>query len=300
MAKCMIILGSLLLAFSPPDIAKNQVGEQGPWLTQAQLYNVPDQAPPPIPKPRGPKISPLARAYFELGKNLYWANQHNEAIRNFKAAVAASPKWGEAYLYLGLSLSIMEDLIAADIALRKALDDLTLTSKEKALALKLRGITAQRQGNFERAEAYFRRGHKFDPSDITLTNSLALLYAEKGQNLDEALKLVNYSLSKSPANGIDRFAYLDTRAWVFFKRGQYIKAENDALESLRLLDQIGHRLRGSPSERYDMSEIHYHLGEIYLAQRKTSLARSHFRKAVRFDKVNTPGKRALQRLDEIE
>lgn len=71
-------------------------------------------------------------------------------------------------------------------------------------------------GKFDEMEATLKEGLQKEPQNDELMNALAYSYAEKGKNLDEALKLSRRSLKISPDNG----AYLDTLGWIYFKRNQ--------------------------------------------------------------------------------
>jgi tetratricopeptide (TPR) repeat protein len=294
MANISIMLACFLLAFpsshSDQQLSRNQGVAPDLWLAQAPGPS--KQAPPPIPKPRSSDISPLARTYYKIAKEHYWAGNYDLAIEAFKKAVAVSPRWGDAHLYMGASLAIMLRLADAEVSLKKALEDPSLTDDDRAWAYWILGIGYARQGEYERAEANYRTAIKYSRDFLGTYNSLAYLYARQGRNLKEGLKLINYVLSKTPHQ--DSGEELDTRGWIYYKMGNYEKAERDLLDSLKLIEAT--TTRGLPEDNYILSEHHYHLGEIYLAQYKISLAKSHFQKSLDFNVENNEARLALERL----
>ncbi|MBO4286628.1 MAG: hypothetical protein J5985_00490 [Kiritimatiellae bacterium] len=58
------------------------------------------------------------------------------------------------------------------------------------------------------------------PKSASAKNFLAYHWAERGENLEEAHKLVNEALALEPANG----AILDTKGWILFKLGRPYQA----------------------------------------------------------------------------
>ncbi|MBU0467852.1 MAG: tetratricopeptide repeat protein [Candidatus Omnitrophica bacterium] len=87
----------------------------------------------------------------------------------------------------------------------------------------------------------FKIAVEIDPQHDGCLNSLAYVYAEKEENLSEALDLINRALVISPNNG----AYFDTLGWIYFKKGDYqksleslIKADS-AMEDPVIYDHIG-------------------------------------------------------------
>ena len=68
------------------------------------------------------------------------------------------------------------------------------------------------------AIVWYRRGvAKNDPNS---QNGLAYIWAEKGENLTEAEKLVEAALASKPDNAF----FLDTLGWIYYKQGRYGRA----------------------------------------------------------------------------
>ena len=81
----------------------------------------------------------------------------------------------------------------------------------------------------KRAIELLKKSIEINPEQDGSLNSLAYVYAEKGQNLDEALDLATKALKVDPDNG----AYLDTLGWIYFQNGKY----DQAVDVLKRADQ---------------------------------------------------------------
>lgn len=122
-----------------------------------------------------------------------------------------------------------------------------LSSKpeEKLYVYFLRGILADRQKQYDAAEAQFRKALTIDPQNATILNYLGYMWADRGVKLNEALTMIRKAVELDPQN----YAYLDSLGWVYYKTGQYSLAE----ENIRKANE---RNIGDPT-------IHDHLGDVY-------------------------------------
>ena len=93
-------------------------------------------------------------------------------------------------------------------------------------------------------------------------NYLGYMWAEQGENLDEALIMVQRAVSLEPNNG----AYLDSLGWAYFRIGRYDSAR-EHLE--RAADLVG-----------DDAVVFEHLGDLYLASGDPGQAEIAYRKAL--------------------
>ena len=131
------------------------------------------------------------------------------------------------------------------------------------------GIAHQEIGNFEQAERYLRKTIALSPEREEAYNALGYFFAEHGTNLDEAVRLIQTALKKSPANG----AYLDSLGWAYFKQGKL----NDALK------QLEKAVRYMPNS----VEVQDHLGEVYLKKGLKKEAVAAWQKAIQLAPGNT-------------
>jgi len=126
--------------------------------------------------------------------------------------------------------------------------------EEKLYVAFLRGALADRQKNYEEAEAQFRKALTIDPQNATILNYFGYMLADRGVRLPEALVMIQKAVDLDQQNG----AYLDSLGWVYFKSGQYALAE----ENLRKAKE---RISTDPT-------VHDHLGEVYEKTGKLKLA----------------------------
>ncbi len=133
-------------------------------------------------------------------------------------------------------------------------EKLSRKSEEKLYLYFLRGTLADRQKQYDEAEAEFRKALAIDPQNPTILNYMGYMFADRGVKLTEALTFIQKAVELDPQN----YAYLDSLGWVYFKTGQYALAE----ENIRKANE---RNSGDPT-------IHDHLGEVYEKTGKLKLA----------------------------
>jgi tetratricopeptide (TPR) repeat protein len=124
-------------------------------------------------------------------------------------------------------------------------DALSTKQEEKLYVYFLRGTLADRQKQYDAAEAQFRKALVIDPQNATILNYLGYMLADRGVRLSEALTMIRKAVELDPQN----YAYLDSLGWAYYKTGQYALAE----ENIRKANE---RNSGDPT-------IHDHLGEVY-------------------------------------
>lgn len=106
-----------------------------------------------------------------------------------------------------------------------------------------------------------------EPNNPTYNNDLGFIWADRGQNLDEAEKLIRKAVEEDrklrkklasslrPGDDKDNAAYLDSLGWVLHKRGKHKEAREQLL--LAVKDKDGQAL-----EIYDhLADVHMVLGE---------------------------------------
>jgi tetratricopeptide (TPR) repeat protein len=182
--------------------------------------------------------------------------QIDEGIAIAKKQLADSPAASDqrdAYLALAQVYTRLKRFPEAKEALDKG-EALATKPDEKLYVAFLRGALADREKQYDEAEAEFRKALAIDPQNATILNYLGYMLADRGVRLPEALTLIRKAVDLDPQNG----AYLDSLGWVYYKSGQYALAE----ENLRKANE---RINTDPT-------VHDHLGEVYEKTGKLKLA----------------------------
>ena len=113
-----------------------------------------------------------------------------------------------------------------------------------------RAAANERIGSSEAAEELFLRLVESDPDDAGAANYLGYMWADRNENLDEALRLIRRAVSLEPEN----VAYLDSLGWVHYRRGDLDEAERWLRRAIELGGDVGD------------GTILCHLGEVLLAK----------------------------------
>lgn len=109
---------------------------------------------------------------------------------------------------------------------------------------------------------------EIDPENALALNNLAYLYAERGENLEEAMEYAKQAVKQAPDNPV----FLDTLGWLYYKTSEYGKAREIIEKAL--------------SKTQDEPEIYEHLAEIYRVLGESAKAKEFFDKAEALRKKN--------------
>ncbi len=107
----------------------------------------------------------------------------------------------------------------------------------------------------------YRKVLGIDPENALALNNLAYLYAERGENLDEAMEYALQAVAAEPENPV----FLDTLGWLYYKTGDYRKARE-------IIEKALSKEPGEP-------EIYEHLAEIYRSLGEEAKAKEYIDKA---------------------
>jgi len=113
------------------------------------------------------------------------------------------------------------------------------------------GAALERNGDFAEAEKCFRKCLELSPKFSEAMNYLGYMWADRGENLDEARKLIERAVELEPQNT----AYLDSMAWVLFK----LKEPRAAFQWMR--KAMEHWDKPDPTLYDHLGDIHAELGE---------------------------------------
>ncbi|SME87740.1 tetratricopeptide repeat protein [Pseudobacteriovorax antillogorgiicola] len=146
----------------------------------------------------------------------------------------------------------------------------------------LLGINQERQGDVDDCIETMKHLIKIDPQHAGAYNYLGYLYAERGDNLDEAEMLIKTALKIKPNDGY----YLDSLGWVYYQKKQYKEALEILLEANKY----------APNE----GVILEHIGDVYRAMDQMDKAYSYYEKASKARMDPRDRDRILKKYEEFK
>jgi tetratricopeptide (TPR) repeat protein len=125
-----------------------------------------------------------------------------------------------------------------------------------------RGMSYERLGKYDKAEADLQKALQFRPADPYLLNYLGYSWADQGVNLEEALELIRQAAEIEPGDGY----IADSLGWVHYKLGNFEMAVENLENAVELLP-------------YDPT-INDHLGDAYWRVGRQKEAQFQWRRAL--------------------
>jgi Flp pilus assembly protein TadD len=178
-------------------------------------------------------------------------------------------------------------LLAADVLQRSErygeavpVLDQALTLEPNSLQILFRlGASLEREGRRSEAETRFRTLLSIQPDFAPALNYLGYMWAEKGENLTEALDLVRRAVALEPENG----AYIDSLGWAYFQLGHLQEARRNLERAAELIP--------------DDAVICEHLGDVYVAVGDIESAQEVYQRALSLSTEN--GEKVLDKLRQL-
>ena len=152
----------------------------------------------------------------------------------------------ELLLCLGVFYEEKKEFEKAEIALKRGLG----RDPNNIRLHFLLGDVYYRWGRKEAAIEELRTVIQIDPRNTAALNHLGYLYAESGENLDEAERLIKEALKQDPDNG----AIIDSLGWVYFKKGLFT-------EALKYLEKAARLVPDDPSILEHLGDVHRKRGD---------------------------------------
>lgn len=211
-------------------------------------------------------------AWQALGILYYQNKEYGKMTSVMSKAVRFFPDDYRVNLFLGLALNQEGKNEEAVKPLEKALS-LKPTETD---ALSILGQVYEALHRYDDAYRLYETALKIDSKNSLILNNYAYSLSERGVDLDKALKMAKLAIQLDPKNS----AYLDTMGWVYFKLGDYGKAEGFVKKALSERSKSD----GSPAT------LEEHLGDIYEKKGENKKAVEQWEKALRSD----PGNKSLK------
>jgi TonB family protein len=240
------------------------------------------------------EINPkYGNAYAISGTAYRLMGRFDEAIATFKKGVSADPYNWQMQGWLGETYLAAEQFPEAEAAFRESLRLNEYPGTYYALAFALDkqkrtgeaetvlsdgvkksprdanlrvmfGSLLNQHDKLAEAEAQYNEALKLDPNSALALNNLGYLWVDRGERLEEALKMIQRAVNAAPNNG----AYVDSLGWAYFKLGKLDEAERYLTQAARLY--------------IDSATVQEHLGDVYDRLGKKEMARSTWQKALFF------------------
>lgn len=230
------------------------------------------------------RIPPASPLYPEVlsrrAQALHLAGRGDEAVAKLRAWLGEHKEDVEATLVLASLYATLNrhaeviELLTAFTAGREVADPRVYFNL---------GVAYDKAGDWEKCIAAMRKVIALDPKHAHGLNYLGYLYADKGQNLDEAEELVKRAVALQPKNGF----ILDSLGWVYYQQKRYAEARTTLEASLALAP--------------DDPVIWEHLGDACKALGDAAGARKAYENAVKLqprDAAPNPG--LLKKLQDSE
>jgi tetratricopeptide (TPR) repeat protein len=240
-----------------------------------------------------------AQAYYQLGRLAYEEERWAEAIEHWRRVLVFNPDFQQAHYDLAaaqIALGSTSDALAtldrarAKFSSNFVIEYLQATAhiQEKNYAEAVNRFTAaeliaqtsdtnrlnhgfyfqvgaalERKGDRVEAAKYFEKSLALAPEFDEALNYLGYMWAEHGENLEQARDLIARALKAEPDNA----AYLDSMGWVLFKLNQPKEA-------------LGYLLKSAAASEEPDATIYDHLGDVYDVLQQPDKAREAWRKSL--------------------
>jgi len=144
----------------------------------------------------------------------------------------------------------------------------------------LKASVYEREGAISQAEVIFRELLESSPEDTSVMNYLGYMLVENDIKLEEAGELLEKAVSLEPYNG----AFQDSLGWLYFKTGDYAKAEKHLSKANRL-------------EKSD-PVILEHLGDLYTRLGDAERAREYYRRSMELAESRGEAERIRKKIQD--
>lgn len=221
-----------------------------------------------------PRNSPYSwSARLRIAANLDTLDRSDEAITQLKEMAAESPKTIGADVQLGDVLRNKKRFAEAAAAYNEAIERATAAGLPDRWPLFYdRGVSYERAGEWKKAEADLEHALELKPDQPLILNYLGYSWIDKGQKLDQGLKMIEKAVELRPEDGY----IVDSLGWAHYRMGDYAA-------SVEYLERAVELVPSDPT-------INDHLGDAYWRAGRITEARYQWRRALQFgpDKDDMP------------
>ena len=203
--------------------------------------------------------------HLRLGSIYYYKlKKEQEALEQAALARRIDLQRPESYLFQGL---VLYDTKRYEEATAVFIQGIEKNPKSPDLHFHL-GAAYDKLNRFNDLIKEMEQAITLDAKHANALNYLGYTYAEKGIRINEAIDLINRALSVRPNDGY----FIDSLGWAYYKKGMIRDAMVNLKKAVSLVP--------------DDPVIREHLGEVYLQDKLTDLAREEWMHSLRLDPKN--------------
>ena len=213
-----------------------------------------------------PQSDPAFHA-AELGRAaaLRAAGRDEAALEVLKQLARTNPDLPAVHVTIGDFLRAKEDYKGAVASYDRAMALYDDTGGAQWFLYYARGIAYDQMKDWAGSEADFRKALSLNPDQPQVLNYLGYSLVERGENLDEALGMIERAVAARPDSGY----IIDSLGWVLFRLGRYDEA-------------VGHMERAAELVAVDPI-VNDHLGDVYWSVGRKLEAEFQWHRALSFD-----------------
>jgi tetratricopeptide (TPR) repeat protein len=208
------------------------------------------------------QVTPESRFYSDAVVHIAFILQEQgktaEAVEQLVAASRMNPENTEFKYYLGTIYEEAGQLDEAEKSLKEALDK---DPRNSRYYFRL-GVVYDKKSDKKASMDAMRKVLELDPQNASALNYLGYTYADLGENLDEAERLIQQALQLKPKDGY----ITDSLGWVFYKKGDYPRAMEYLKKAAALVP--------------DDPTILEHIGDTYLQLNDKGNALKYYQRAL--------------------
>ncbi len=185
-------------------------------------------------------------------------------IATLEALVASHGDRIEVQSALGDALRVDERYLEAAEAYTRAIDLIGTPQPPHWVLYYTRAIAYERGGDWDRAEADFRKALEFEPDQPLVLNYLGYSLVEQRRNLDEALDMIERASASQPDDGY----ITDSLGWIYYRLGRFDDALGPMMRAVELVP--------------DDPVLNDHLGDVFWKVGRQREAEFQWRRALSF------------------
>lgn len=211
--------------------------------------------------------------HYRLASLAMQINDYEKALYHYRKIEKEYAQQFDVFRGIGFSLYQLKRVDEAVPYFEKAVR----MNDRDILSITLLASILQDRQLYDRSDQYYEMALRIDPDNDLILNNYSYSLAERGIELEKALKMIKRALDKSPDNP----HYLDTYGWVLYRQGLY--------------DQAFRYIQKSYQIDSTSWEVTMHMGDIYVKLQMPLRAIYYFERALQL-----PGNRPEDLKPKIE